>query len=165
MIWSGFLIGAVFGALLFLAGLANPDKMIGALRLRDFHAMRVIAMFILDWRLALVANVVLPILFTISMLFRAKVRATYRGDWEVWVADEPLVMTLVIVFLLVHRQIVEVVAQLAIRPGLEPLAAGRRLDQQAVRLSDDLAVHRVGVVLIDDSAWLVVRRYDLTIDA
>jgi uncharacterized membrane protein YedE/YeeE len=47
MIWSGFLIGAVFGALLFLAGLANPDKMIGALRLKDFHAMRVIAMFVL----------------------------------------------------------------------------------------------------------------------
>ena len=47
MAWDGFLIGAFFGAFLFLAGLANPDKMIGALRLKDFHAMRVIGTFVL----------------------------------------------------------------------------------------------------------------------
>ena len=47
MAWDGFLIGAIFGAFLFLAGMANPDKMVGALRLKDFHAMRVIAMFVL----------------------------------------------------------------------------------------------------------------------
>jgi hypothetical protein len=43
----GLIIGGVFGAGLFLSGLANPDKIIGALRLRDFHAIRVIAVFIL----------------------------------------------------------------------------------------------------------------------
>ena len=43
----GLGIGIVFGALLFLSGLANPDKIIGTLRLKDFHAMRVIAVFVL----------------------------------------------------------------------------------------------------------------------
>jgi len=38
----------------------------------------VVAMFLLDWRLALVANIVLPILVGISLLFRARVRASYR---------------------------------------------------------------------------------------
>jgi ABC-type siderophore export system fused ATPase/permease subunit len=38
----------------------------------------VVAMFVLDWRLALVANIVLPILLAIRMLFRARVRASYR---------------------------------------------------------------------------------------
>ena len=49
---------AIFGDLLTLLGI-------------------VVAMFVLDWRLALVANVVLPVLFAISMLFRARVRTTY----------------------------------------------------------------------------------------
>ncbi len=39
----------------------------------------VVAMFLLDWRLALVANIVLPVLVTISMLFRSRVRASYRN--------------------------------------------------------------------------------------
>ena len=43
----GFLIGAIFGAALFLGGLADPDKIIGTLRLKDFHAMRTIAVFVL----------------------------------------------------------------------------------------------------------------------
>ena len=38
----------------------------------------IIAMFLLDWRLALVANIVLPVLVTISVVFRARVRASYR---------------------------------------------------------------------------------------
>lgn len=38
----------------------------------------VVAMFLLDVRLALVANVVLPALFAISLLFRSRVRASYR---------------------------------------------------------------------------------------
>lgn len=42
----GFFVGVTFGASLFLAGLADPDKIIGALRLKDFHAMRVIAVFV-----------------------------------------------------------------------------------------------------------------------
>ena len=42
-----FLIGIAFGAALFLSGLANPDKIIGTLRLKDFHAMRVIVVFVL----------------------------------------------------------------------------------------------------------------------
>jgi hypothetical protein len=46
--WSaGLIVGFLFGASLFLAGLANPDKIIGALRLKDFHAIRVIAVFLL----------------------------------------------------------------------------------------------------------------------
>lgn len=49
---------AIFGDLITLAGI-------------------VVAMFLLDWRLALVANLVLPVLFTISMLFRSRVRRTY----------------------------------------------------------------------------------------
>ena len=41
------MIGAIFGAALFLGGLADPDKIIGTLRLKDFHAMRTIAVFVL----------------------------------------------------------------------------------------------------------------------
>jgi len=41
------LIGALFGGGLVLSGLADPDKIVGSLRLRDFHAMRTIAVFVL----------------------------------------------------------------------------------------------------------------------
>ncbi len=44
---TGFGIGLLFGAALFLAGLADPDKMVGTLRLRDLHALRVIVVFVL----------------------------------------------------------------------------------------------------------------------
>lgn len=44
---TGFSIGLLFGAFLFLGGLADPDKIIGTLRLKDFHAMRTIAVFVL----------------------------------------------------------------------------------------------------------------------
>ncbi|MFP4106063.1 MAG: YeeE/YedE family protein [Phycisphaerae bacterium] len=44
---AGFAVGLLFGASLFLSGLANPDKIVGTLRLKDFHAMRVITVFIL----------------------------------------------------------------------------------------------------------------------
>jgi uncharacterized membrane protein YedE/YeeE len=43
----GFLIGVLFGAGLLLGGLAEPDKIVGTLRLKDFHAMRTIAVFVL----------------------------------------------------------------------------------------------------------------------
>jgi hypothetical protein len=43
----GFIIGVLFGAGLFIGGLAEPDKIIGTLRLKDFHAMRTIAVFVL----------------------------------------------------------------------------------------------------------------------
>lgn len=43
----GFIIGVLFGAGLFLGGLADPDKIIGTLRLKDFHALRTITVFIL----------------------------------------------------------------------------------------------------------------------
>ena len=43
----GFIIGVLFGAGLLLGGLAEPDKIIGTLRLKDFHAMRTIAVFVL----------------------------------------------------------------------------------------------------------------------
>lgn len=44
---QGFVVGALFGAFLFLGGLADPDKIVGTLRLKDFHAMRTIAVFVL----------------------------------------------------------------------------------------------------------------------
>ena len=44
---TGFIIGAFFGAFLFLGGLADPDKIVGTLRLKDFHALRAIAVFLL----------------------------------------------------------------------------------------------------------------------
>jgi uncharacterized protein len=47
MDWTGIGIGALFGALLYLGGLADPDKIIGTLRLKDFHAMRTIAVFVI----------------------------------------------------------------------------------------------------------------------
>lgn len=43
----GLLIGGLFGAGLILAGLADPDKIIGTLRLKDFHVMRTIVVFVL----------------------------------------------------------------------------------------------------------------------
>jgi len=43
----GLIIGGLFGAFLVLGGLADPDKIVGTLRLKDFHAMRVIAVFVL----------------------------------------------------------------------------------------------------------------------
>jgi hypothetical protein len=43
---NGLIIGIIFGAALFLSGLANPDKIIGTLRLKDLHAMRVIILFV-----------------------------------------------------------------------------------------------------------------------
>ena len=43
----GFVVGLLFGACLFLGGLADPDKIIGTLRLKDFHALRTIAVFVL----------------------------------------------------------------------------------------------------------------------
>jgi uncharacterized membrane protein YedE/YeeE len=43
----GFIVGVLFGASLLLAGLADPDKIIGTLRLKDFHALRTIAVFVL----------------------------------------------------------------------------------------------------------------------
>ena len=39
-------LGGLFGAALILSELADPDRIIGALRLRDFHAMRTIGMFV-----------------------------------------------------------------------------------------------------------------------
>ena len=43
----GLLIGLFFGAFLFLGGLADPDKIIGTLRLRDLHALRTFLTFVL----------------------------------------------------------------------------------------------------------------------
>lgn len=47
MEFSGFYLGALFGAALFMAGLADPDKIIGALRFKDFHAVRAVLLAIL----------------------------------------------------------------------------------------------------------------------
>ncbi len=44
--FTGLLVGFLFGSALYLGGLANPDKIIGTLRLKDFHALRTIALFI-----------------------------------------------------------------------------------------------------------------------
>lgn len=43
---KGLIIGALFGAALYLGGLADPDKIIGTLRLKDLHALRTILLFI-----------------------------------------------------------------------------------------------------------------------
>jgi hypothetical protein len=43
----GLIMGVIFGASLVLTGLTNPDKIIGALRLRDFYAIRTVAVFLL----------------------------------------------------------------------------------------------------------------------
>lgn len=43
----GFIIGTSFGTFLFLGGLANPDKIIGTLRLKDLHALKTIALFVI----------------------------------------------------------------------------------------------------------------------
>lgn len=44
---AGLLIGSLFGASLILSGFADPDKIIGTLRLKDFHVMKTIIVFIL----------------------------------------------------------------------------------------------------------------------
>lgn len=44
--WLGILIGILFGAGLIISDLANPDKIIGTLRFKDFHALKVIAVFV-----------------------------------------------------------------------------------------------------------------------
>jgi uncharacterized membrane protein YedE/YeeE len=44
---TGLIIGALFGAALVITALADPDKIIGTLRLKDLHAMRTIAVFVL----------------------------------------------------------------------------------------------------------------------
>ena len=44
---TGLIIGALFGAALVIAALADPDKIIGTLRLKDLHTMRTIAVFVL----------------------------------------------------------------------------------------------------------------------
>jgi len=44
---TGLVVGGLFGAALVLAALADPDKIIGTLRLKDFHAMRTIVVFVL----------------------------------------------------------------------------------------------------------------------
>ncbi len=44
---SGLVIGVFFGAFLFMSGLADPDRIIGALKLKDFHVVRVIMVFVL----------------------------------------------------------------------------------------------------------------------
>ena len=43
----GLIMGVIFGASLVLTGLTNPDKIIGALRLKDFYVIRTVAVFLL----------------------------------------------------------------------------------------------------------------------
>jgi hypothetical protein len=43
----GLIMGVIFGASLVLAGLTDPDKIIGALRLKDFYAIRTVAVSVL----------------------------------------------------------------------------------------------------------------------
>lgn len=43
----GLIMGSIFGACLVLAGLTDPDKIIGALRLKDSHAIRTLIVFVL----------------------------------------------------------------------------------------------------------------------
>jgi hypothetical protein len=77
----GLIMGVIFGASLVLTGLTNPDKIIGGLRLKDFYAIRAVAVFVLvamlgTWILGLfgVANlsikpaVILPLLIGGALL-------------------------------------------------------------------------------------------------
>jgi hypothetical protein len=55
----GLIMGIIFGASLVLTSLTDPDKIIGALRLKDFYAIRTVATFVLvamlgTWILGLV---------------------------------------------------------------------------------------------------------------
>jgi uncharacterized membrane protein YedE/YeeE len=43
----GLIMGVMFGSSLVLAGLTDPDKIIGTLRLKDLHALRTVAVFVL----------------------------------------------------------------------------------------------------------------------
>ncbi|MHC4680321.1 MAG: DUF6691 family protein [Planctomycetota bacterium] len=43
----GLILGAIFGASLVLTGLTDPDKIIGSLRLKDFHALRTVVVSVL----------------------------------------------------------------------------------------------------------------------
>lgn len=43
----GLIMGSIFGACLVLSGLTDPDQIIGTLRLKNFHAIRTVAVFIL----------------------------------------------------------------------------------------------------------------------
>lgn len=43
----GLIMGVIFGASLVLTGLTSPDKIIGALRLKDYYAIRTVAVFLL----------------------------------------------------------------------------------------------------------------------
>jgi len=43
----GFIVGTIFGACLVLSGLTDPDKVINAFKLKDFHVIRTIAVCIL----------------------------------------------------------------------------------------------------------------------
>jgi hypothetical protein len=43
----GLVIGVLFGAGLILGGLADPDKIVGTLRLKDLHGLRTIILFVL----------------------------------------------------------------------------------------------------------------------
>ncbi|MFC1781776.1 DUF6691 family protein [Planctomycetota bacterium] len=42
----GLIMGSIFGACIVLAGFADPDKIIGSLRLKDFHVLRTMIVFI-----------------------------------------------------------------------------------------------------------------------
>jgi hypothetical protein len=43
----GLIMGLIFGACLVLSGLADPDKIIGSLRLKDFYVVRTVTVFLL----------------------------------------------------------------------------------------------------------------------
>jgi uncharacterized membrane protein YedE/YeeE len=43
----GLILGAIFGASLVLTGLTDPDRIIGSLRLKDFHALRTVIVSVL----------------------------------------------------------------------------------------------------------------------
>ena len=42
----GLIMGSIFGACLVLSGLTDPDKIIGSLRLKDFHVIRTVVVFL-----------------------------------------------------------------------------------------------------------------------
>ncbi len=47
IIAKGLIVGILFGASLVLAGLSDPDRILGTLRLKDLYALRVIVLFLI----------------------------------------------------------------------------------------------------------------------
>ncbi|MEJ2649288.1 MAG: hypothetical protein P8016_12885, partial [Sedimentisphaerales bacterium] len=58
------IVGIIFGSCLVLAGLAEPDRIIGALRMKDTHVIRTIIVFLL---VGITGTWIIQVLGTVEM--------------------------------------------------------------------------------------------------